>query len=295
MYSFIRANKIKTWAIVILFVVITGLVGTAISYVLVGSPTYTIPTLIFAAGYALVQYYMASRIALSMSGAKEVTNSKDRLYRIVENLAITEGMPMPKVYVTPDQGLNAFATGRDPDHAHVAATAGILEALDDAELEGVMAHELSHVKNYDIRVSMIVMGLAMALALVADLGSRMMFFGGSRQSNDRDNSGGLVVFIAVFAAMLAPLIGRVIQAAVSRQREYLADATAVQITRYPDGLASALHKLAGGKSQVRTAGTSNAHLYISNPLRPSKMLKWFDTHPPLPDRINRIHQIGTQL
>lgn len=295
MYSFVRANKVKTWIIISIFVVIVGALGTAMSYGFTGGPTFTIPAFIFAGGYAGFQYFAASKIALGISGAKEVTDSRHKLYRTVENLAITQGMPMPKVYITPDPGLNAFATGRDPKHAHVAATQGLMDALTDSELEGVMAHELGHVKNYDIRVSMIVMGLAMAIAFIADMGMRMMWFGGGR-SDDNRGGNGVFVIIAIAAAVLAPLIGRLVQSAVSRQREYLADATGVQATRYPEGLANALAKLDGGNSALQKQPSSaQAHLYISNPLRGSKLMQMFSTHPPIPDRIARIHQMSDQL
>jgi heat shock protein HtpX len=206
-------------------------------------------------------------------------------------------MPMPKVYIIPDEAPNAFATGRDPKHAVVAATSGLLAIMDDQELEGVMAHEMGHVKNYDIRVSTIVFGLVSAIGILADFALRMAFWanhGGSR--NDSNNQLGLILLlVGVVGSIVAFLIGPIVSAAVSRQREYLADATGVESTRYPDGLARALHKLGTYGRPMRRASSSMAHMYISDPTKPGMVERLFSTHPPIPKRIARIMQMGNKF
>ena len=245
-------------------------------------------TLIGAAIYTLLQYFAAAKLALSMNGAKEIKKADNpRLYRIVENLSITNGMPMPKVYIINDQAPNAFATGRDPKHAHVAATSGILDLMDDRELEAVMAHEMGHVQNYDIRVMMIVFGLVSAIGLIADVFLRMMWFG-----ND-DSPNPLFVLLGIVAAILAPVVALLVQAAVSRQREYLADATAAMTTRDPDALASALEKLGNVSTAPRRQNSSTAHLFFANPLKGNGIAKLFSTHPPIADRVARLRSMGS--
>ena len=204
---------------------------------------------------------------------------------------------MPKVYVIPDEAPNAFATGRDPKHAIVAATTGLLAIMDDKELEGVMAHELGHVKNYDIRVSTIVFGLVSAIGVLADMAIRASFFAGSGR-RDNENDGGLgiaLLVIGIVASIVAFLIGPIVSAAVSRQREYLADATGAHTTRYPEGLASALEKLAQYGRPLRRASASMAHMYISDPIKPGITERLFSTHPPLPARIKRLREIGSRF
>jgi heat shock protein HtpX len=248
----------------------------------------------FVALYALFQYFVASSIAVAMSGAVPITKSDNpRLWRIVENLAITEGMPMPKLYVIPDEAPNAFATGRDPKHAVVAATTGLLAIMDDKELEGVMAHELGHVKNYDIRVTTIVFGLVSAVAVLADFAIRMAFFSGGNRRDSNDNGfGAALIIIGIAASLIAWLVGPIVSAAVSRQREYLADATGAQTTRYPEGLASALEKLGQYGRPMRRASSSMAHMYINDPVKPGLTERLFSTHPPIPQRIARLRAIG---
>ena len=213
---------------------------------------------------------MATRETLALSGAREIQKADNpRLYRVVENLAITEGMPTPKVYIINDPAPNAFATGRDPEHAVVAATTGLLELMNDQELEGVMAHEMGHVKNYDIRVSLIVFGLVIAIGLIADIIFRMIFWGGrSRNSNLGGPAFLIVIAIGLVAAILAPIVAAVVQAAVSRQREYLADATSSLTTRNPEALASALEKLGANRQPVARTNTSMSHLWICGPEPP---------------------------
>jgi heat shock protein HtpX len=207
-------------------------------------------------------------------------------------------MPMPKVYIINDPAPNAFATGRDPKHAIVAATTGLLDIMDDSELEGVMAHEMSHVKNYDIRVSTIVFGLVSAIGILADMALRMAMwsglFGGGGRDRENNNSGfGIVlILVGIVASIIAFLIGPLVSAAVSRQREYLADATGAEITRYPEGLASALNKLAQYGRPMRKMSKSMAHMYIADPIKPGIVERAFSTHPPLPERIARLKKIG---
>jgi heat shock protein HtpX len=293
MYSAIAANKRNTIFIVFGFVALLG--GLAYWWGLSsGNGSSSFMIIGFVVLYALFQYFVASSIAIAMSGAVPITKSDNpRLWRIVENLAITEGMPMPKLYVIPDEAPNAFATGRDPKHAVVAATTGLLAIMDDKELEGVMAHELGHVKNYDIRVTTIVFGLVSAVAVLADFAIRMAFFSGGNRRDSNDNGfGAALIIIGIAASLIAWLVGPIVSAAVSRQREYLADATGAKTTRYPEGLASALEKLGQYGRPMRRASSSMAHMYINDPVKPGLTERLFSTHPPIPQRIARLRAIG---
>ncbi len=289
MYRAIAKNKRNTVFIILLFLVIIGGLA-ALAAAIYNDVTIVIITLVIATGYAVIQYFAASSLALSMSGAHEIQKADNpRLYRIVENLSITTGTPMPKVYIINDPAPNAFATGRDPEHASVAATTGILELLSDSELEGVMAHEIGHVRNYDIRVSMIVFGLVVAVGFIADMLLRMAFFGG-RNNNNGGNPVVLVLGLAAF--IVAPIVAAAVQAAISRQREYLADATGALTTRHPDALASALQKLSEYGRPMQRQNSGMAHMWIADPNKPGFMAKLFSTHPPIPDRIKRLGEIG---
>ena len=294
MYSAIARNKRNTVFIIVLFlVIISGLGWLAGAAYGVQGPGVLIMTLVIAGGYALIQYFAAGRQSIAMSGGIRVNSVTDhpRLWRIVENLSITTGTPMPEVYIINDPAPNAFATGRDPKHAIVAATTGLLDIMDDAELEGVMAHEIGHVRNYDIRVSMIVFGLVVAVGFISDIFLRMAFFG--RGNNNNGNP--VVLVFGLVAMVVAPLIASVVQLAVSRQREYLADATGALTTRQPDALASALAKLGEYGRPMRKQNTSMAHLWIADPLKPGVMDKLFATHPPLNERIERLHAMGSKF
>lgn len=282
MYRAIRRNRINSVLILLGFVAIIAGLGWLASYIY-NSTTIVYWVVGISIAFATFQYFMASRQAISMSGGQRITATDNpRLYRIVENLAITTGTPMPEVYVINDPAPNAFATGRDPEHAMVAATTGLLDIMTDSELEGVMAHELGHVRNYDIRVSMIVYGLVVAIGMIADMLVRMVFF--SRNNNNNP----IVMVFGIVAMLVAPLVAMMVQLAVSRQREYLADATGALTTRHPEALASALHKLSEYGRPLQRQQSSMAHLWIADPLRPGVMQRLFATHPPLPDRIRRL-------
>jgi heat shock protein HtpX len=298
MYSAIAANKRNTVFIIAMFVLLVGALATWLGYVTgYGSSAFLI--IGFVALYALLQYFMAGTFAVAASGASEITKAQNpRLWRTVENISISQGMPMPKVYIIQDEAPNAFATGRDPQHAIVAATTGLLAIMDDQELEGVMAHEMSHVKNYDIRVSTIVFGLVSAIGILADFFMRMAFFSGNnRNSNSNDNGqlGLILVGLGIVAWIIAALIGPLVSAAVSRQREYLADASGAEITRFPEGLESALGKLKQYGRPMRRPSSAMAHMYISDPVKPSVAERLFSTHPPLDARIKRLKEIGSKF
>lgn len=288
MYSAIARNKRNTVFIIIFFLLIIGALGWLAGYIY-QSPSMVVVTLVVATLYAVFQYFMAGRQAVAMSGGVEITSVTDhpRLWRVVENLSITTGTPMPKIYVISDPAPNAFATGRDPEHAIVAATTGLLEIMDDAELEGVMAHELGHVRNYDIRVSMIVFGLVVAVGFIADMFMRMAFFG-----RNNNNGNPLVMVFGLVAMLVAPLVAGMVQMAVSRQREYLADATGALTTRHPEALASALLKLEAYSRPMQRQNSSMAHLWIADPLKPGIMDRLFSTHPPIAERVERLRTMG---
>jgi heat shock protein HtpX len=291
-YRAIAANKRNTVFIILLFVIIIGLLGLFADFYFGGGYTIFVGTLIGATIYTLVQYFAAGSQALTLSGAHPITkNDNPRLYRIVENLAITEGLPMPRVYVIDDPAPNAFATGRDPKHASVAATTGLLELMTDRELAGVMAHEMGHVKNYDIRVSTIVFGLVVAVGFIADMLFRMAFWGGSRNNNGNP----IMLVLGLVAMIIAPLVAAIVQAAVSRQREYLADATGALTTRDPEALASALQKLGDYAQPMRRQNSTMAHLYISDPMKPGVVDRMFQTHPPIADRVKRLIENSTRF
>lgn len=288
MYSAIAANKRNTVIIMAVFILLIW--GMSYLFALYyGSIGIMWGALVVATIYAFVQYFIAAKLAISMNGAKEIQKSDNpRLYRIVENLSITNGMPMPKVYVMDDPALNAFATGRDPNHAHVAATTGILESLDDRELNAVMAHEMGHVQNYDIRVMMIVFGLVSAIGIIADFFVRMIWF-----SDNKDRSP-IFLVLGIIAAVLTPIVAILIQAAVSRQREYLADATGALTTRDPEALATALEKIGGIGSTMQRQNGSTAHLFFANPLK-GGLMKAFSTHPPVNERVARLRALTEKM
>lgn len=289
MYQQIADNKRKSIALILGFIVLTCGLAWLIGYFY--DVHWLLPVaLIVSLGQSLVSYYFSDQIALAANRAQPISKTDSpELYRLVENLAITAGVPMPKVHVMNDMAINAFATGRDPQHASIAVTRGAMEKLSKPELEGVLAHELSHVKNYDIRVSTIVVVLVGVLTLLSRLFAQSMFYGGNREREERE-SGNILGIFALVAIILAPIAATLIQLAVSRKREYLADASGALLTRYPDGLADALEKIAGDARPLQTASPSTAHLFFANPLEKfgGSMANLFSTHPPIEDRIRRL-------
>lgn len=287
MYSQIAANKRKTILMMIIFVVFVSALGWIFSQFM-GDVRITPYVLAGALTYVLISYYSSSKMALALNGAHEIQKRDNpRLYRIVENLAITDGLPTPKICIIDDPAPNAFATGRNPQSATVCATSGLLDMMNDTELEGVMAHELGHVKNYDIRVSMAAFALVAVVSLLADIMIRVAWFG------DDDNNNQVFFIVGIIAAILAPVIAMLIQLSISRKREYLADATGALTTRYPDALASALEKIKKSGSGVKRQNSSTAHLYFANPMKGKSMSNLFSTHPPIDDRIKKLHEMGS--
>lgn len=291
MYSDIARNKRKSWLIIGLFVIFIGLLGYLLSLIY-NSPSLAVTGLIFGGTYALLTYFSGMRLSLAVNGAHEIQKSDNpRLWRTVENLSITDGLPMPRVFIMDDPAPNAFATGRNPDKAAVCVTTGLLAIMDDNELHGVLAHEMGHVKNYDIRVSMIAFALSAAVSVLADFILRMTWF----RSRDRENSNPYIMIVGIAAAIIAPLVALLIQMAISRKREYLADATGALTTRYPEGLASALEKIARTGSVMRKQNTATAHLFFANPLKSGGLAALFSTHPPIEDRIARLREMSSHV
>lgn len=299
-YDLINKNKRESWFLIFIFLLVIISLGFLFAQAY-NAPQILIFAVVFSTLSSFISYYFSDSITLAMSGAKEVDRqSAQELFRLVENLTITAGLPMPKVYIIDDSAPNAFATGRDPKHAVVCVTTGILQKLDKTELEGVIAHELSHIGNYDIRVMTLVVVLVGTITLLADWMLRASFFGGRRKSNSEGGN----QFQAIFAiaglilALLSPLIATLIKLAVSRKREYLADASGALLTRYPEGLARALEKISRDEEPLEAANKATAHLYIVNPLKANsgKSSGWFaglfNTHPPIEERIKKLREMN---
>ncbi len=293
----IRRNRRRTALVMAGFVVLILLVGAAVDYLVQGGLVVVVIALVFAGVMAWVAYYRSDSVALAVSRARPADGPEFRRYHnLVEGLCIAAGLPKPRLYVVDDPSPNAFATGRDPEHAAIAVTTGLLATMNRVELEGVLAHELSHVKNYDIRIQTVAVVAVGAIALMSDLGLRILFwssiFGDDDDNGGNNNPAGIVVAVlAVALLVLAPLAAVGMQFALSRKREYLADAQAVAITRYPPGLASALRKLRDDGTVVRSASKATAQMWIETPLdvrpdgRGARLNRMFDTHPPLAERI----------
>lgn len=293
MYSEIAANKRKTVLLVAIFIAFVATVGYVFGLAN-GSPGLVYFFGIGALIYSIFTYFLSAKIAVGMAGAKEIAKSDaPELYRIVENLSIASGITMPKVYIIPDPAPNAFAAGRNPKTAVVGVTTGLLEVLDKTELEGVIAHELSHIRNYDVRLMSVVTALVSVIAIMSDFFFHLSFFG--RGDDEEGGSHPAMIILGIAMAILAPIIATIIQLSISRKREYLADASGVLLTRYPDGLASALEKISQSDQPLKRASSATAHLYISNPLGGkgigSAISKLFSTHPPIQDRINKLHEM----
>jgi len=290
MYSAIASNKRKTVFIMLGFLVFASLLAWLLGAIYGQSTFYAV--LIFAIVYTAIMYFAGARLSLAVNGAQEIQKCDNpRLWRIVENLAITEGLPTPRVFIMDDPAPNAFATGRKPDVSAVCVTQGLLNIMDDQELEGVLAHELGHIKNYDMRVNMIAFALSAGIAIIADFILRMTWF----SDRDEENNNNQVLFIlGIAAAILAPLIATLIQLAVSRKREYLADATGALTTRYPQGLESALAKIGQVGSTTHVQNTGTAHFFFANPLKGHGLSNLFSTHPPIEERFKRLKEMESR-
>lgn len=294
-YDRIGANKRTTWLLMAVFMVVAGGLATLI-VLATGAPIGFLGFVgIFLIAYALISYYASTAVVLSISGAHEVTKEdgdQEREFVLrVENLCIGAGLPMPKTWVLEDTAPNAFATGRDPQHSHIVVTRGLLNIMEPIELEGVLAHELSHIGNYDIRLMTVVTVLVGLIALLSDVFMRWTWFGAGSRRGSRDEGGNalalVLLVVAILAAILAPIIAQTIKFAISRKREYLADASGALLCRNPGALASALEKIAADQEPLEAANKATAHLYIENPLKQhtSALNNLFDTHPPIEERI----------
>jgi heat shock protein HtpX len=301
-YAQQSSNRRNSILLVLAVTVLLAALGFAIGYgtsgEVAGGAAVTIGAVILGLVLSLGSYFAGDKLVLATSGAKEVdASTAPQLVNVVQEMAVAAGVPMPKVYVIDDTAPNAFATGRDPQHASVAITTGLLQKLDREELQGVLGHELSHVRNFDIRFTLLVAVLVGSIALLADFFLRFTFWGGGRRSSrDRDGGGALIAIVYVVAivlAILAPIIARFVQLAVSRQREYLADASSVELTRNPQGLERALAKIAADKEVLEVANRATQHLYFTNPIKKfeARSSAMFSTHPNIVDRINRLRQL----
>jgi len=296
MYSHIDSNRRKSWLLIFLFTGLVVLAGWVYGYVVTDAgPGGLAFALLLSCGMTTVSWFAGDKIALSTTGAIELTDRSQfpTLWNVVENLSITAGIPKPRIYIIQDDSPNAFATGRDPEHASVAVTTGLLARLEKVELEGVLAHELSHVKNLDIRVMMLVIVLVGALTILGDRLLRFGIFG--RRGRDRNSSSGILAIVGLVFLILSPLIGELIKLAISRKREYLADASGSLLTRYPEGLARALEKIRDAAIPLQQTSTATNHLWISEPVSAgvgSSLRGLFSTHPPIEDRIAKLRQMG---
>ena len=295
LYKQIASNKRKTWVLLIVFFLLLAIVGYAVGYLFMNSGFGGVTiAMILGFIYALTMIFQSTEIVMSMNGAREVDRDEEPvLYHVVEDMAMVAQIPMPRVYVIDDPGLNAFATGSNPQNAAVAATSGLLEIMNREELESVIGHEVSHIRNLDIRISTIAVALASAITLLSSMAGRMMWWGGasrSRRNSDRD-SGGLEVImlvISLLAIVLAPLAATLVQLAISRQREFLADASSVELTRNPQGMINALLKLENSQPMTHHVDDASSALYINDPQKPGFLKKLFYTHPPISERIERL-------
>lgn len=284
LYTQVDKNTRSTYILITIFLVFIIAVGWVFSQAMDSSAILWF-AVIFSILMSVGSYWFSDKIVLAMSNAKLVEfESNKELYRLVENLCITAGLPLPKIYIINDTAPNAFATGRDPQHAVIAVTSGLLQKLNRSELEGVIAHELSHIGNRDILLATVVVVLVGIVALLADFFRRSMWFGGSRRNNEK-GGGGAIMIIAILLSILAPFFAMLIQLAISRKREFLADADGALLTRYPEGLANALRKISADQEPLEVANRATAHLYIANPFKGQNVSKMFMTHPPIEDRI----------
>jgi heat shock protein HtpX len=300
LYDQVGQNKRRSVLLVVFFVALVVAVGAAVEVLLGYGPIWVVGAVLFAGVSAGLAYWKSDAIALAVSRAKPATPEEHpRLHNIVEGLCIAGGLPKPRLYIVVDDAPNAFATGRNPRHAAIAVTTGLLAKLNRIELEGVLAHELSHVKNYDILVSTLAVTLVGVIAILSDLGIRMLWFGGGRRDDrSRGGPGAILALLGFALLILAPIVARVLQLAISRRRETLADVSGVELTRYPPGLIAALEKLRDDQTVVASSSRATAHLWIEQPLarteeegRLSRLNRLFDTHPPLEERIALLREL----
>ncbi|MEZ4156857.1 MAG: M48 family metalloprotease [Candidatus Paceibacterota bacterium] len=297
-YAYKDKNISRTWAMFLIFFgVVVG--GGWIFSQIYQDPGILVIAVIFALFMNVLSFWFSDKIVLAMHKAKPVTRENGReLYNIVENLAITAGLPTPKIYIVEERQLNAFATGRDPKHAVVAVTTGLLEKLDRTELEGVIAHELSHIGNRDMLVGTVAVVLVGFIAILSDIFLRSLWYGGGKRDNDRNGGGGIIILIGIAFAILAPIFLRLMRLAISRKRESLADISGALLTRYPEGLASALEKIATDTTPMKIANNTTAHLWIDDPFNKlgDEKTPWlhriFMTHPPVRDRIKALRDMS---
>ena len=294
LFDQIASNKRRTWVLLVAFFALLALIGAAVGYLWLDSPLGGMAIAFIIGGiYAVSMIFQSTEIVMSMNGAREVSEQEaPELYHVVQDMAMVAQIPMPRVYIVEDASPNAFATGSKPENAAVAATTGLLALMNREELEGVMGHEVSHIRNYDIRISTIAVALTSAVTMLSSMAGRMMWYGGSgRRRNDRDNDNGLgivLMIVSLLALLLAPLAATLVQLAISRQREYLADASSVELTRNPKGMINALLKLDNSQPMEHHVDDASAALYINDPKKKGGLQKLFYTHPPISDRIERL-------
>lgn len=296
LFEQIKSNKRRTIALLLVFFALLTALGAALGYVLADSLAFgAVLALIIGLIYAAIMIFQSTNVVMSMNQAREVTAAEaPDLYHVVEDMAMVAQIPMPRVFIIDDPALNAFATGSSPENAAVAATTGLLAVMNREELEAVMGHEVSHIRNYDIRISTIAVALASAVTLLSSLGGRMMWYGGGRsRRNNRDNDGAsvLILVFSLLAIALAPLAATLVQLAISRQREYLADAGAVELTQNPYGMIRALQKLDQSVPMQQPVDSASAALYINDPKKKEGFKSLFYTHPPIADRIARLEKM----
>lgn len=295
LYTHADSNARKTWFLMTGFLVFVIAIGWLFSYALDSGAILVFAVLISVA-MSITSYWYSDKIVLAMTHAVPIEkNDNPELYRLVENLCITAGLPLPKIYIINENQLNAFATGRDKNHAVVAVTRGLLSKLNKTELEGVIAHELSHIGNKDMLLSTVIVVLVGVISLVSNMFLRVSFFGGRKRDSDNGRVGGLLILLGLIAAILAPIAATLIRLAISRKREFLADADGALLTRYPEGLASALEKISKDVTPMKVANTAMAHLYIDSPFNEKQSANWlvklFQTHPSIEERIRALRDM----
>ena len=296
LFDQIASNKRRTWFLLIAFFGLLALIGAAVGYLWLDSAFGGLILAFIIGGiYAISMIFQSTEVVMAMNGAREVSEQEaPELYHVVQDMAMVAQIPMPRVYIVEDASPNAFATGSKPENAAVAATTGLLAIMNREELEGVMGHEVSHIRNYDIRISTIAVALASTITMLSSLAGRMMWFGGGRRRSNRDNDNGLgviLLIVSLLAVILAPLAATLVQLAISRQREFLADASSVELTRNPQGMINALLKLEHSQPMEHDVDNASAALYINDPQKEGGLKKLFYTHPPISERVERLRKM----